>query len=182
MPKPNKPKFVGWFPSATATDYEAGIDTNEKHSGTRCAYLKSLVPKPKQFGNLTQAFAPDKYFGKRLRMSAWVKTELKNQGKAQLWLRIDNADESKKGQITAERFDNMGNRPIQGSTDWAKYDLVVDVAAESTLIVFGLMLIGEGQAWLDDVSFEAVSKDVPLTGKKHCGYPGYPVNLNFEED
>ena len=96
MPKPDKPKFVGWFPSATATDYEAGIDTNEKHSGTRCAYLKSLVPKPKQFGNLTQAFAPDKYFGKRLRMSAWVKTELKNQGKAQLWLRIDNADESKR--------------------------------------------------------------------------------------
>ena len=57
----------------------------------------------------------------------------------------------------------MGNRPIQGSTDWAKYELVVEVAEESTLIVFGLMLIGEGQIWLDDVSFETVSKDVPLT-------------------
>lgn len=32
MPKATKPKFVGWFPSATATDYEAGIDTDEKHS------------------------------------------------------------------------------------------------------------------------------------------------------
>lgn len=54
--------------------------------------------------------------------------------------------------------------------------------ATKTKIVFGLMLIGEGQIWLDDVSFEAVSKDVPLTGKKPCGYPEYPVNLNFEED
>ena len=181
MPEATKTKFVGWFPSTAATDYEAGIDTNEKHSGTRCAYIKSLVPEPKQFGNLTQAFAPDQYFGKRLKMSAWVKTELKSQGKAQLWLRID-AGNSAKGPIKAERFDNMGERPIQGSTDWAKYDLVVDVSEENTLIVFGLMLIGEGQIWLDDVSFEAVGKEVPLTGKKRCGYPARPVNLNFEED
>lgn len=181
MPEATKTKFVGWFPSTTATDYEAGIDTNEKHSGTRCAYLKSLASAPKQFGNLTQAFAPDEYFGKRLKMSAWVKTELKNQGKAQLWLRID-ADNSKKGPIKPEHFDNMGERPIQGSTNWAQYDLVVDVSEESTLIVFGLMLIGEGQIWLDDVSFEAVGIEVPLTGKKRCGYPARPVNLNFEED
>lgn len=181
MPEATKSKFVGWFPSTTATDYEAGIDNNEKHSGTRCAYLKSLVPAPRQFGNLTQAFAPDEYLGKRLRMSAWVKTELKNQGKAQLWLRIDSGDSSK-GPIKPERFDNMGERPIQGSTEWSQHELVVDVSEESTLIVFGLMLIGEGQIWLDDVSFEAVSKDVPLTGKKRSTYPSRPVNLNFEED
>jgi len=172
--------IYGWYAETRNGDFEAGLDHTEMHSGTRCAYLKSLVPKlkrdPANFGNLTQAFEADDYHGTRLRMSAWVKTEL-TDGSAQLWLRIDGDWE-----CGARRgcFDNMDDRRIMGLTAWQEYSLVVDVPPTSTYVVFGFMLPGIGQAWLDDVSFETVSKEVPLTGI--IAGKTKPINLNFEDD
>jgi hypothetical protein len=34
-------------------------------------------------------------------------------------------------------FDNMHDRPITGSSDWKKYDVVLDVPQDSTGISFG---------------------------------------------
>lgn len=178
-----KTKILGWYPSVSAPDYEVIIDHDEKHSGTRCASLRSLVKEPRPFGNITQAFSPDEYIDHRLRMSAWVRTRLKS-GTAQLWLRVDTGDDWKSNDVKPGKFDNMDDRPIEGDTDWTKYDLVVDVSQENTSIVFGLMLLGEGQIWLDDISFEKVDKDVPLTGTyavSRCPRKLQPINLNFEE-
>ncbi len=181
--KPKKQKAPpGWIYSATdEDDYEVGIDTNEKHSGTKCGYLKSVVTNPKPFGNLSSWFTPEDYLEKRMRMTAWVKTEL-TQGKAQLWLRIDG--DWKTASQKPGCFDNMDDRPITGSTNWNKYELVVDIPQTTTNIVFGLMLIGEGQIWLDDVSFEEVSKDVTLTGMFCIAKAKSlaPKNLNFEDE
>ncbi|MDR3614360.1 MAG: hypothetical protein P4L53_12425 [Candidatus Obscuribacterales bacterium] len=173
---------TGWIYSATdKNDYEVGLDQSEKHSGTRCGYLKSVVEEPKPFGNLSSYFAPEEYLDKRLRMSAWVKTELVNS-KAQLWLRVDG--DWKSASSKPGCFDNMDDRPIVGSTAWRKYDLVVDIPKTSTGVAFGLMLLGKGQAWLDDVSFEEVSEDVPLTGKYASTHrtTSRPKNLSFEDD
>ena len=61
-------------------------------------------------------------------------------------------------------FSNMDNRPIKGTTDWRKYDLVVDVPSEAVGIVFGVFLIGKsGQAWLDGLQMEPVGSDVAKT-------------------
>jgi len=43
------------------------------------------------------------------------------------------------------------------------------------------MLIGKGKAWLDDVSFDVVSKKTPLTGK-YAKKKLTPLNLDFEID
>lgn len=183
MAASERPKITGWYPSESAPDYEVIIDPNERHSGTRCSSLRSLVAKPKSFGNITQSFAPDEYFGHRLRMSAWVKTRLTG-GKAQLWLRVDTGEDWKSNNVKPGKFDNMDDRPIKGDTDWTKYNLVVDISEENTAIVFGLMLLGEGQIWLDDISFEKVGKDVPLTGAYTGPRPArklQPLNLNFEQ-
>lgn len=175
-------KISGWYPSTTAPDYYVFIDTNEKHSGTKCASIKSIVDSPQPFGNITQSFEPDEYFGHRMRMTAWVKTKLVS-GVAQLWLRVDGGKGWKSGEIAAGKFDNMNDRPILGDTEWQKYELVVDVDKDNTAIVFGLMLIGAGQIWLDDVSFEKVGTDVPLTGSYAGGLKKKtePINLNFED-
>lgn len=169
-----------WITSIDNGNFEVGIDKQEKHSGTSSAYLKSLTAKSKEFGNLMQGFVPNNYLGKRLRITSWVKTKL-TSGTAQLWARVDGewkSDYSKPG-----CFDNMDDRPIKGDTDWTKYTVVVDVPETSDHIWFGLMLIGTGQIWLDDVTVEAVAKDVPLTGNyttlKGCGKK-QPLNLGFE--
>lgn len=183
MAASEKIKIPGWYPCSSASDFEVIIDLNERHSGTRCASIRSLVERPRQFGNITQSFKPDEYFNHRLRMSAWVKTKLQ-RGTAQLWLRVDTGEDWKDNDVIPGKFDNMDDRPIEGDTDWTKYELVVDISEENTDIVFGLMLLGEGQIWLDDISFDKVSKDVPLTGsyaEANTAKKLQPINLNFEE-
>jgi hypothetical protein len=170
----------GWMYCAEhESDYETFIDTSEKHSGKSCATLRSIVKKPRPFGNLMQYIDAKNYVGKRVKLSAGVKSKIES-GTCQLWIRIDGEWES---DTKTGAFDNMDDRPINGITDWKKYDLVVQLPAKSTGIAFGMMLIGKGQVWVDDVSLEEVGKDVPLTGKyaHGTGYSATPMNLNFEE-
>jgi hypothetical protein len=77
----------------------------------------------------------------------------------------------------------MQNRPIKGTTDWKKYDIVVDVPATSLGIAFGLLLAGQGQAWVDDIQFGVVGKDVPTTNPEETTKesPRQPQNLRFED-
>jgi hypothetical protein len=104
-----------WWPE-TYDQFEIGLDSDEKHSGTRSAYIKSVVSKPTEFGELSQTFVTNNYFGKRIKMSAWVKSRL-TSGTTQLWIRVD-------GEWTTDKpgcFDNMEDRPITGDTNWSQY-------------------------------------------------------------
>lgn len=171
----------GWFEGTQDGDFEVGTDIEENHNGKKSGYIKSLVEKPKEFGNLSQAFAPTDFLGKRLKISTWVKAKI-TSGSANCWARVDGKW-SKKDGIRFGSFDNMTDRPIAGTTDWTKYDIVVDVPEESTNLSFGCMLIGTGHVWIDDFSFEVVSKETPLTGIS-SGEPSQkePFNINFEEE
>jgi hypothetical protein len=51
----------------------------------------------------------------------------------------------------------MENRPIV-SGGWSEYALEGDVPEGARSINYGLALVGEGAAWLDAVSLEAVGK------------------------
>jgi hypothetical protein len=46
----------GWFADTANGEFKIGIDKDVKHSGTRSAFIKSIVDKPKRekFGNLCQ--------------------------------------------------------------------------------------------------------------------------------
>jgi hypothetical protein len=60
-------------------------------------------------------------------------------------------------------FDNMGDRKIEGTTQWTKYSVVLDVPEEAAAIAFGLLLNGKGQVWLDELAFDVVGPDVATT-------------------
>ena len=94
-------------------------------------------------------------------------------------MRVDGA---KKDETLA--FDNMQDRAIKGTTDWKKYEIVLDVPENSEMVAFGLLLSGKGQVWMDDLQFEVVGKDVPTTGRATGAASQAakaPLNLNFEE-
>ena len=166
----------GWsFDAPRKAEFEVGLDKNIAHSGTQSAYMCSKVKNPKPFAYLMQCFNPHEYLGKRLRMSAWVKTK-SVESACQLWIRVDV--EGRSTNRTGVCHDNMADRPIQGSTDWTQYDLVVDVPKKSYNIDFGLMLLSSGEAWLDDITFESVSNDVPLTSPNSMSSA---QNLDFED-
>jgi len=116
------------------------------------------VGECQSFGTMVQCIDPADYAGKRIRFSAYVKArDVKDW--AGLWMRVDGEG----GCGTTLAFDNMNARPIKGSKDWARYEIVLDVAKHAKSICLGLLLQGAGKVWMSGVSFETVSSAVPIT-------------------
>ena len=163
----------GWFKAGShPQNYEMSSDAAVKHSGKASAHLKFVGDKAEGFGTLMQTFKADSYRGKRVRMSAWMKTE--NAESSQLWMRLD----SEKGTMLG--FDNMANRAVKGTTEWKRYEITLDVPEDAVYIAFGNLIAGKGEAWVDDFQFEVVGKDVPSTNMLSPQIPERPVNLDFE--
>jgi hypothetical protein len=157
---------VGWFFPTVCKDggYEAVlVETNDHRS---LQIFSRARPKADTFGNVLQSIDATPFRGKRVRFRAKLRAEVDQgaSGQAMLWLRVDRPD-NKMG-----FFDNMADRPVKDTEDHI-CDIVGDVAEDAESIVFGFMLIGTGEAWMDKVSFEIVGKDVPTTGPKMPG-PG----------
>src|SRR3954468_10144342 len=122
---------------------------------------------PPGFGTLVQAIAPGDLRGKRVRLRAEVRTEVRAGGFAQLGLRVDHAG----GQPGF--LDNMTDRPIRDAA-WRTYEIEGDVAADAERIVVLLVLTGGGKVWLDNVSIAPIG---PVNG----GGEGVLANAGFEE-
>jgi hypothetical protein len=118
-----------------------------------------------------QSFQAGEYWDGRLQLSAFLKAS-GIEGWAGLWMRVDGP----RGATLA--FDNMEDRPLRGTTDWQKFEVVLDVPEISVKIAFGVLLSGAGRVWLDDIEFEQVSDDVDVTGAEESHLR--PVNLDFE--
>lgn len=163
----------GWFVAGSKpAEYESGIDQLATYNGHPSVYLRATKPIVEGFGTLMQDFRADHYLGKRVRFSAWVKTD-SAQDWAGLWMRVDKGTQ----QVA---FDNMQNRPIKGTASWQKYDVVLDVPQDATGIFFGVLLSGSGTVWLSDTKFEVVGPTVLTTGAQ-VQKADEPTNLDFEK-
>ena len=161
----------GWFKAGTdAKGYEIGTLDED---GDRIAYIRSLDPDPDKFGTLMQSFSAVDYLGERIRLKAMIRTR-DVQNWVGMWMRVDKGKHS-------VAFDNMEERALHGTTDWQACDIVLDVPDDADKIALGLLLGGEGRAEWKAISFETVSKDVPLTGKYQHRRAKAPSNLNFEQ-
>jgi hypothetical protein len=164
----------GWYLAGSKpADYAAGVDPQALRNGHPSAFLKAQKPDAEGFGTLMQDFRAQKYAGKRIRLSAFAKTE-GVKGGAALWMRVDKGSD-------AVAFDNMQDRPLKGTTDWQNYQVVLDVPADATGVFFGVLLSGSGSVWLNDVRLEVVGPDTPTTGKATPQRPDGPINLNFQD-
>lgn len=167
---------AGWIKAGSnPAEYEMGLDTTARHGGKASGFVKATATDILGFGTLMQMAAPGEYLGRRVRFSGCVKSENVRSGWAGLWFRIDGR---KQGDTLG--FDNMEQRPIKGTTDWTRYEIVLDVPNTASALAFGVLLSGDGQVWMDDLSFEVVSSAVPLTGPL-AGLRSAPQNLDFEK-
>jgi hypothetical protein len=162
----------GWLLRGSEPDsYEVGKDRTGGATGTT-AYLRAK-PQPKGFGTLMQMFKANNYRGTRQALSARIKSEDVGAW-AGLWMRVDGPS----GDSLA--FDNMESRPIEGTTAWTSYKVVLDVPQEATYVALGVLLCGPGSLWIDDLRLDEVGDDVPTTDVQQH-YPSGPVNLTFNE-
>lgn len=162
LPNPIEPIIsglpVGWrrAPSNSSNGYSIMVDTNTKHGGKTSATIKFTCGDENGFGSLSQVISADEYHGKRVRLSGWLKTE--NAKASGLWMRVD-------GNRRLLGFDNMLNRPVTGTIDWKRYEVVLDVPPEAVNIFFGTIIDGKGQVWADDFKLEIVGNDVSTTNQ-----------------
>jgi len=55
-------------------------------------------------------------------------------------------------------FDNMQMRGPRATSDWARYEIVLEVPRETVNINFGVLMPGKGTAWFDDLQVEIDGK------------------------
>ena len=162
----------GWFVAgSTPQQYTVATDASVTYLGKPSVALRSATGNLTGFVTLMQSFLPDGYAGKRVRFSGYVKSD-RVGGWAGLWMRIDA------GYLTAG-FDNMQGRSVQGTTDWTRYSVVLDIPVGSTGVNFGILLDGTGTVWLSGVTFDVVGSDTPVTATFTT--PSAPVNLDFQQ-
>jgi len=165
----------GWFLAGSKPyEFEAGVDPGQAYEGHRSAYLKSKQLSVDGFGTLMQQFTAEQYLGKRVRLSGLVKSQ-EVPAWAGLWVRVD------KGKEMGVAFDNMQDRAIKGTTDWRRYEVVLDVPEDATGIAIGMLLTGPGEVWLNGAIFDVVGPDVAVTGSRNAKTLDKPVNLDFAE-
>lgn len=163
--------------SARPQDYDFGTAPTDGATGKNAAYIKG---KPgaaaNAFFSMLQCIRADDYTGKRLRLSARLKS-VDSSGE-QLFMRVDGPPAANGELNKVLGFYNMSDRPIRGTTDWKNYYVVLDVPQGAAKICFGFILVGgKGEAWADDFSLDAVGKDVPLSTVP----PRSPFNLSFNQ-
>lgn len=167
---------AGWFMAGNKPlDYECNTDPLASYQGLPSVQMKSVKPAIEGFGSLMQSIGPDQYKGKRIRYSANVRSVgVDGPGSwAGLWMRVDK-------DTKAIAFDNMEKREVKGTTEWKRYEVVLDVAEDATGISFGMILAGTGNAWINGAKFEVVDRTVPVTDMTTKPTTG-PVNLNFDK-
>lgn len=166
------PLPAGWFRAgASPYRFAMGTDKGAGMDGGNAATIK-LIKEPNGFGTLMQNCAPDKYLGKRIRLTGYMKTK-DVRSWAGFWLRVDDSSRRK-----SVAFDNMGNRQIHGTTNWNKYELVLDVPVNASNIAYGALLDNSGQIWFDKLSLDTVGKDVPVTDLMMVRKE--PQNMSFD--
>jgi hypothetical protein len=178
---------TAWFIAGSKPkSYDMGIDKDAGKDGKNAATIKSIDPTIEGFGTLMQDCLPGKYLGKRIRMTGWLRTKDVSDWSG-LWLRIDT-----KTSVKAVVFDNMHDgkkdQSLKGTTYWKKYEIILDVPDNASNIAYGILLVGTGQIWVDNMNFEIVTPDIQTTGVEmdsqsftYTSHQTEPTNLDFEK-
>ena len=115
------------------------------------------------FGVATATFPAQLAAGKKIKFSGSIRTA-DVDAFAGLWWRADGP----KGTLA---FDNMQARGPRGTTEWKRYQIVLDMPGDTVNINFGAIMPGTGAAWFDDLQVE-------IDGKPYDGAASF--DFDFE--
>lgn len=173
----DKQEIKGWIITGNSVDkYTIAIDDSNFHSDRQSVKISgSNNLQPEDFATVMQQISAKNYLKKRVRLSAYLKSE-EITGWGGIWFRIDGKN------FEQLKFDNMQNRPVIGTNPWNYYSSVLDVPSEAEILNFGFLLQGSGNLWADDFSLEIVTTDIETTDySSDQMFPDEPSNLSFTE-
>jgi serine/threonine protein kinase len=152
-------------------EYRVSIDDEVVHQGKSSLFIRSLVREPVGTVRVFQSFTANRYRGKRVRLSGFLRSS-NITGVAWLLLHVD---------VTPEYQDACtcdGGVHLSGTTSWQKHELVMEIPAGAHSIDLSLYVQGDGALWANGIGFEEVNPSTPLTQETGLVKSG-PENLDF---
>lgn len=147
-----------WRASPKLLRYDFQIASTEErpYSGKRCVVISRAPGRHygEMVGSFVQRLDATAYRGKKIKLRAAARAELAGAGNLS-WLRLNVSTKVFGPQSAA--FDSLDKYPIT-SAEWRIYEIIADVPKDADSISYGLVLVGDGKAWLDSVSVEALDK------------------------
>lgn len=139
----------GWSRVGYRQGFQIEVDAAGGRGGTACVRLQGIAPEKGKWIGVGQVVDASPWRGKRLRLSAWIRSEGVEEW-GSLYFRIDDEN--------GQRLDFGNNRkaPAHGTTDWRRYQVELDVPDEAAGVAFGVHLNGRGVLWADDFALEPV--------------------------
>lgn len=139
---------TGWSSNANKkSGYVVGIDHGIRSEGENSVHIASQGDPTAPFAFVAQRLDARAYRGRRLQLTASVRTGNPLSRHTGLWFRVERADG------TIGFFDNMQDRPIS-SPEWSEHSITGLVDPTAVTITVGVLVSGAGEAWLDDVRLE----------------------------
>jgi hypothetical protein len=141
-----------WFVPALPNDVDHWAQLRRTGCMNRDSCAVVVVPEnePVRAGSLMQSFKAAAYRGKAVRLTAWMRLERSTpEDRGQMWLSVDRAD-NKKG-----FFDDMSDCAVL-TPEWTRREIRAQIDRDATFIKFGVMSVGRGRVWVDNVTFEVV--------------------------
>jgi hypothetical protein len=165
--------IAGWEVSGVRDSVD--LDSAVSHDGSASLRMRgSRSTSGKQVPQVKQAIQLSGYAGRRVRITAYVKSENVSR-----WGTI-YADLEERTDSNASRrlaHDDLYTRPVPYTSDWNQYSIVMDVPQGNIVLTVGAFVDGGGTLWVDDVLIEQVGQEVAFTGAQMLNRP---INLDFE--
>lgn len=164
-----KPHDTAPLPSAwvlrgdNADEYAVGVDKLVTYAGTPSGFIRSIGFNMDGFGTLASHRPAAAFRGRTVSLSAMVKTDQIRRW-AYLWVGYDIPGRSfmpagaKTPDLTMSRFSDT----LLGSLDWRRVTLELPVPANATDVYLGLVMSGQGTAYVTQVSLDVVAPKTPV--------------------
>ncbi len=178
---------AGWLLSGENADlYRMKTDREVVHSGEASMRLEARGNRRnREWAVTVQIIDAAPFRGQRIRLSGHLRSA--DLGSGGLWMRIDGIVDGEAAQIAV---DNAEDRQLSDDEDWTLQEIVLDVTGESVTILYGAMISGDGELWIDGLTLELVT-DVDPTAEvtntivggayqRPLGMLPMPMNLGFE--
>lgn len=127
------------------------VDDKVVHGGRWSARIERRPNSPNQGSEITKSIPID-FSGTTIELRGFLCTEDVDNF-AGLWMRED-------GESRSLAFDNMQSRQLKGTTPWTEYAIKLPLHPEARQLFFGVLLVGSGKAWADDLQLLVDGKPV----------------------
>ncbi|MGH7731304.1 MAG: S41 family peptidase, partial [Candidatus Eiseniibacteriota bacterium] len=140
----------GWYSRRSLREgYRIVASPEAAHGGRQGLVLEMAKDPPSwnSFGAASVRVDARPFRGRRVRLRGWGRFHQArmNDGRGQLWMRIDRVG----GAMGA--IDNMQDRPIT-TAEWKPAEITVNIDADADTIVYGALMAGHGRFDVDDLT------------------------------